>query len=277
MKHRHLLTAILVGTLALTGCNGAPTTSSEIDPDTFFTDSSTSSTSATEPIEEVAVPEITIEPGAVEWKGNVNVHDNLTFGANKGGNFRLTKSYGDFGYEEYDVQYDNEAGYKNTYLYIFPTYGQGIEMYVEKTELDIDVSKVQCVESNMFFIVLEDNMLPGFSMNMSQDEAYASVMKELGITIESADGDSQYSEEPVASDYLTMKESYIEVPLGSSVLLEHNHIPDGYSNLVFEMDDPLIAEIGFDGSIVGIKKGTTYVHIFTPDHNYATKVIVEVT
>lgn len=276
MKIKTIIATLLTATL-LTGCAGTATTESEQT-------SATTTSAATEhahPIEdETDAPYVgdahEWDVGDPVWTNNTNTHDNLTFGENKGGNFRVTRSFGDFGYEEYDVQYDNTTGYKSTYVYIYTTYGQSVAQYKQATDLGIGLKYIQNVQDNLYVANIEDNKLPGFDPSLSQDEAYTAVMSALGISYEPVEGESDYSPTEPVTDYITMKESYIKVPLGGAALLEHNHIPEGYTNLVFEIDDPLIAEIAYDGSIIGVKQGTTYVHISTPDYNYATTVIIEV-
>lgn len=273
-KHKILLSAVAIA--LLTGCSKTPTEISNLDT---FTSEVEDITTAEElvgvPDEEVTSTETNY--GTPMWYGNSNTHDNLTFNGAPGGNFRITRSFGDYGYEEYDVQYNNETGYKSTYVYIFPTYGQSLQEYKHASGLSIGLKNMENIQDNMYVANVEDNGLPGFDPTLSQDDAYAAVMKSIDIETVVTSGESDYKPTAPATDYITMKESYIKVPVGGAVLLEPNHLPEGYSNLTFEIDDPLIADMTYDGAVIGVKPGTTYVHISTPDYVYATTVIVEVT
>lgn len=273
MKKYGMLLSIIAGVL-LTGCSGTPTETSDVSTSDTLT-FSTEVEVITEPTIEEAAPET--DYGEPTWYGNSNTHDNLTFNGTAGGNFRVIRSFGNYGYEEYDVQYSNETGYKSTYVYIFPTYGQSITDYTQATNLDIDIKHIENIQDNMYVANVENNCLPGFNSSLSQDEAYTAVMNKLGISTDVPTGESDYKPTAPVTDYITMKDSYIKVPVGGAAILEPNHIPEGYGNLVFEIDDPLIAEISYDGAIIGVKEGTTYVYISTPDYTYATTVIVEVT
>lgn len=260
---KHYAIAATLACIMLAGCSNN-TESTPID-------------TATGEVLPIATNEVIGEPSySSVWLGNSISHDNLTFGDSTGGNFRVTHSLGDYGYEEYDVQYDNNTGYKSTYIYIFPTYGQSIEEYIETAGLMLNIEEVENVQDNLYVANVTENGLPGFDSKLTQDKAYESVMSALGIDISSTVGESDYNSSAPATEYITMKESYIVLKVGDVVLLEPNHIPETYSNLVFDVDDPLIAELTTDGTITGISPGTTYIHISTPDYVYATTVIVEV-
>lgn len=271
---RHITLSGFIAIALLTGCSNTPT------------ETSTSEVLTSEVVDISSVDEVEVEVpnenaevtyGEPMWYGNSNIHDNLTFNGTPGGNFRITRSFGDYGYEEYDVQYSNETGYKSTYVYVFPTCGQDLKQYKRASGLSIGLKNMENIQDNMYVANVEENGLPGFDPSLSQDDAYASVMKALGIEVEVTTGKSDYKPTAPVTDYITMKESYIKVPVGGAAILEPNHIPEGYENLVFEIDDPLIADMTYDGAVIGVKPGTTYVHISTSDYVYATTVIVEVT
>lgn len=274
---RHIILSGFIAIALLTGCSNAPTetSTSEVLTSEVVDISSVDEVEVEVPNEDIDSTEVTY--GEPMWYGNSNIHDNLTFNGTLGGNFRVTRSFGDYGYEEYDVQYSNETGYKSTYVYVFPTYGQDIQQYKQVSGLSIGLKNMENIQDNMYVANVEKNGLPGFDPSLSQDDAYASVMKALGIEVEVSTGKSDYKPTAPVTDYITMKESYIKVPVGGAAILEPNHIPEGYENLVFEIDDPLIADMTYDGAVIGVKPGTTYVHISTSDYVYATTVIVEVT
>lgn len=221
--------------------------------------------------------EADVDYGEPVWVGNSNSHGNLTFGDSTGGNFRVIKSYGDYGYEEYDVQYDDTTGYKSTYIYIFPTYGQSIQEYKHASGLTMGLKYLENVQDNLYVANVVDNGLPGFDASLTQDEAYKKVMSALNIDVSEATGENDFKPTAPATEYITMKDSYITLAVDEAAMLQPNHIPDAYDSLVFDIDDPLIAELSYDGTIVGRKAGTTYIHVSTPDYMYATTVIVEVT
>lgn len=258
---KHIMLASILSCVLLTGCSTpapTPTPTNEEEEAILFTSES---------------PDNYGEP---VWIGNINNHGNLTFGGSTGGNFRLIRSFGDYGYEEYDVQYDDTTGYKSTYVYVFPTYGQSIEEYKDATNLPIDLKYLENVQNNLYVANLEDNGLPGFDTSMSQDDAYNAVMSAVGIDVIEVPTAEEYSPSMPPTDYITMQDSFLSMGVGDSTMLTITHLPNGYNSLVFDIDDPLIADLTSDGTVTGVKAGTTYIHVSTPDYTYTTTVIVEV-
>lgn len=194
-------------------------------------------------------------------------YNNISTNSN-GGNFYVTVNYGDYGHVEYDIQYDNNAGYTGTYVYCYISGDATLDEFLQEVDVPIDELDMTFISSGIYFGFTEDNGLDGFDKSLTQTEQYDVFCDKYNYT-----QDKTLS----TDDYLLAEPEVYTLKVGKSTSVSVTHVPTDYSGTYkYDTSDPLTVTIDEHGVASALKEGTVTVTVSTETGSYSCQFVITV-